>query len=97
MAYFPNGSAAEYLDNQCCQCILPEDAACPILLVQLSFNYEQLDSEGKPNKVAEVMNALINEKGDCQMKPLLDENVDTERLQLQIFDLETKLDQEKKK
>lgn len=72
MAYFPNGSAGEYLDNQCGECPLPMDAPCPILSVQLDYNYEQHDKEGLRTKVSEVLNRLVNEKGDCQMKPLLD-------------------------
>lgn len=72
MVYFSNGTEGEYLDNQCAECLLPGDAPCPILLMQLNHNYEQFDDEGKKNKVSEVMNTLINEKGDCQMKPLLD-------------------------
>lgn len=73
MAYFSNGSEGMYLEAQCCECLLPGDAPCPVLLAQLNHNYEQFDEEGSPNKVAEILNILVNEKGDCQMMPLLDQ------------------------
>ncbi len=75
MAYFPNSSAGAILDNQCYKCPIPDDAPCPIIYVQTIYNYEQLDEDGKETKVTEVMNCLVNEKGICQMKPILEETI----------------------
>lgn len=78
MAYFPNGTASQYLDNQCGECLIPMDKPCPILYVQLTYNYEQFDEDGKPTKTSEVIDCLVNKKGDCQMKPLLDNHKSVE-------------------
>lgn len=66
MAYFANGTEGEYLDAQCGDCPLGEKA-CPIMGVQMLFNYDQI---GVP-KLREAMNYLVNERGDCQLRPLL--------------------------
>lgn len=70
MAYFPNATAGDILEQQCADCPLGdgiEEESCPILLVQLLYNYDQCDNK----KLAEAMNCLINEDGICQMRPLL--------------------------
>ncbi len=64
MAYFPNGSSGAILDEQCAEC-LPEDP-CPIAFVQIEYNYEQCNAGQE--KIRELMNILVNEKGECQMK-----------------------------
>ncbi len=64
MAYFSNGSEGEVLDEQCVKC-LPYDP-CPIALVQLEYNYTQC-SAGQ-EKMRELMNCLVDEKGNCRMK-----------------------------
>jgi len=69
MAYFPNGTSGEVLDKQCGECILPDDAPCPILWVQMTYNYSQLDDGNELLK--EAMNCLVDEEGACKMKPLL--------------------------
>ena len=71
MAYFSNGSEGEILHNQCAECPIPDDAACPILWVQLNYNYQQLDKDGKETLTSEVMNCLVDRKGICKMKPLV--------------------------
>jgi hypothetical protein len=66
MAYFPNGSAGVILNNQCSDCPIGRhpDAPCPVLEVQLFYNYDQCDNE----KLEEAMNTLVDEKGICQMR-----------------------------
>ena len=64
MAYFANGSEGAVLDEQCAEC-LPHDP-CPIAWVQLEYNYTQC-SAGQ-EKMAELMNCLVDEKGNCRMK-----------------------------
>lgn len=68
MAYFPNGSSGEVLDSQCSKCPLG-DAGCPILLVQLNYNYKQLD-EGQA-MLKEAMNLLVADDGTCSTFKLL--------------------------
>jgi hypothetical protein len=69
MAYFPNGSAGEVLDNQCADFPLGEKT-CPVALAQALFNYSQF-TNGKPNTVAEVLEVLVNKDSICQLRPLL--------------------------
>ena len=71
MAYFPNSTAGEVLDIQCGDCKLPNDAPCPILLVQANYNYDQLKDGNE--RLREAMSCLINDEGKCLMKPLIDE------------------------
>lgn len=73
MAYFPNGTAGEVLDNQCGECKLSDEAPCPVLFVQMTFNYSQLDDGNKP--LREAMDYLVNEDGRCQMKDCIDKNI----------------------
>jgi hypothetical protein len=68
MAYFSNGSEGEYLENQCADCPL-NDKHCPVFRVQMRYNYDQV-SPGQ-EKLRAAMNLLINEKGDCQVRPLV--------------------------
>lgn len=69
MAYFSNGSEGEVLHAQCAECPIGsnQDAHCPILAVQMEYNYEQIDSQGKRTKMSELMNMLVNDDGECQM------------------------------
>jgi hypothetical protein len=70
MAYFSNGTEGDVLDNQCAQCPLGQ-LPCPVALVQLEYNYEQLDDGNA--KLREAMNLLINEQGICKTFELLKE------------------------
>ena len=71
MGYFPSGTAGEYLDEQCTECIHEDpEAGCPIALVQMEFNYSQHDQGN--GKLKRAMGILINETGDCQMKKMID-------------------------
>jgi len=69
MAYFSNGTEGEVLDEQCGECRLPDDAPCPILFVQGMFNYKQIGRK----QLKKAMNILVDKKGNCQMKPLIDD------------------------
>lgn len=68
MAYFSNATEGEYLDAQCARCQLA-DKACPIVLVQARFNYDQLRKGNE--KLQEAMEILIDKGGNCQMFPLI--------------------------
>ena len=72
MAYFSNGSEGMVLDEQCAQCPVANDACCPILYIQMTYNYKQLDSNGEETLASEVMNCLVDENGTCQMKPIIE-------------------------
>lgn len=66
MAYFSNSTDGDVLNAQCERCPLG-DKPCPILGVQLMFNYDQCDNP----KLKEAMNNLIDEKGKCLLRPLV--------------------------
>lgn len=68
MAYFPNGSAGEILDNQCAKCeFIGPDDPCPVMFVQNWYNYEQVGNKD----LAGCLNYLVSEKGICQMRQAL--------------------------
>lgn len=69
MVYFSNGTHGGVLDAQCGECRVPGDAPCPILHVQLIYNYDQL----KTPVLREAMNLLIDTDGKCLMKPIIDD------------------------
>ena len=63
MAYFSNSTEGAIFDEQCSRCVFGE-RDCPIALVQMLFNYDQVG-----NKTAEeIMNNLVDERGVCQMR-----------------------------
>lgn len=71
MAYFPNGSAGEIFDNQCAGCLHNDpEVGCPIAFIQTHYNYDQLNEGNK--QLREAINFLVDEKGQCEMKPLID-------------------------
>jgi hypothetical protein len=70
MAYFANGSEGCQLDIQCGECRLPDDSPCPILFVQMTYNYDQV--RYGQEKLRDAMDILISDGGECQMKPLID-------------------------
>ena len=66
----PNSDAGLVLDAQCGKCPIGRDETelCPILFVQLTYNYDQCDVP----KLGEAMNLLVDERGRCKMFPLLE-------------------------
>ena len=68
MAYFSNSTEGDILDQQCDDCIVPDDAPCPVLLAQIMYNYDQIENE----KLEKCLNLLVNKAGECQMKKVLD-------------------------
>jgi len=62
MGYFANSTEGMYFDEQCSK-YKYGDKACPIALVQISYNYETAN-----NKVAtNILNTLVKDNGDCMM------------------------------
>lgn len=68
MAYFSNGSEGDIFHKQCDEC-LPWQP-CPIILVQLEYNYDQLN-EGN-EQLQECLNYLVDADGICQMKQCIE-------------------------
>jgi hypothetical protein len=67
MAYFANGTEGLGLEEQCETCLHGMyDGLCPVVSVQLTYNYKQLDAGNGDLRAA--MNMLINEQGQCRMK-----------------------------
>ena len=67
MAYFPNGTAGEILDNQCCDCLHEDEWAwCPVYAIQSLFNYDQVDKGQE--KLRQAINMLVDEKGICKVR-----------------------------
>ncbi len=69
MAYFSNSSEGEIFDEQCYNCIFG-DEPCEVALMQLTYNYDQF-TNGKPNKLAEIMNLFVDKKGICKLRERL--------------------------
>jgi hypothetical protein len=90
MAYFANGTEGMIFDKQCAECPL-WDKACPIYLVQLEYNYSQCNEKNGDLRAA--MNLLVDKKGICQMKPLIEQSIryPTSPNQLSIPFIELKL------
>lgn len=72
MAYFSNSSEGEVLDVQCYDCPLG-GGCCPVLSVQMLYNYDQL--EDGQEKLREAMELLVDDKGVCQVRKKILENV----------------------
>jgi len=72
MAYFSNSSEGAVLDKQCEECPLEDysDKPCPVIIIQQLYNYDQLYKGNEQLK--EAMNYLVNEKGICQIKLMVD-------------------------
>ncbi len=67
MAYFPNGTAGEILDNQCVDCLHEDEWSwCPVYAVQSLFNYCQIDKGQE--KLRQAINMLVDEKGICNVR-----------------------------
>jgi hypothetical protein len=73
MAYFPNGTAGEVLDDQCDSCLhgMNDGVLCPVYHAQMEFNYKQVDDGQELLRAAMTM--LINEQGKCQMKTAIEQ------------------------
>lgn len=67
MAYFANGTEGDILTNQCHTCLhgMNDDVLCPVVSVQMTYNYDQLNDGNEDLRAA--MNMLIDEQGNCRM------------------------------
>lgn len=70
MVCFPNGSSGAVLEMQCERCPLG-DGSCPVVGIQMLYNYDQLD-DGQ-EKLKDAMSMLVDDQGICQVhKQLMD-------------------------
>lgn len=72
MAYFPNATSGEVLDRQCADCPLG-NGPCPVMGVQMLFNYDQCD-DGQ-EKLRSAMSILVADDGTCQVRKQILDNV----------------------
>jgi len=66
MAYFPNGTAGDILQKQCDKCLhgMNDSLICPVVQVQLTYNYEQIGNED----LQTALNILVDDAGTCRMR-----------------------------
>ena len=62
MAYFPNGTAGEVFDEQCCRCKHGQKF-CPVYFVQSTFNYDAINNE----VATKILNYLVKGNGRCEV------------------------------
>lgn len=73
MAYFSNSTDSDVLDMQCGNCPLGK-GVCPVLQIQMLYNYDQLDVGQE--KLRTAMSLLISNNGICQVREVLYESRD---------------------
>ena len=62
MAYFSNSTEGSVFDYQCSLCKYG-DEQCPIMLVQLLYNYEACNNE----IARKILDTLVEDNGGCAM------------------------------
>lgn len=70
MAYFSNATEGAILDAQCPNC--PGGPQCPVALVQLIYNYDQVTAGNE--KLREAISLLISDDGMCNMRASIIDN-----------------------
>lgn len=82
MAYFSNGSEGAVFDAQCARCRFGQ-SPCPIALVQMDANYDQLkDTTGTARN---ILNNLVHEDGSCQVFEMAKEYFEIDPNQMKLF------------
>lgn len=65
MAYFSNGSEGMCFDEQCGRCKFGQ-SPCPIALVQMEYNYDQIRAQNNGDHTArKILNHLVTDDGVC--------------------------------
>lgn len=83
MAYFSNGSEGMVLDDQCAKCKVGQKP-CPIALVQVVYNYDQLNDES--GTATKILDTLIRPDGTCTVWEMAKEDFAIDPNQLQLFE-----------
>jgi hypothetical protein len=81
MAYYSNGSEGMAFDDQCARCKYGK-SPCPIALVQIDNNYDQLnDTTGTARK---ILDTLVHNDGTCAVYEMakIDFAIDPDQLDL---------------
>jgi hypothetical protein len=82
MAYFSNGSEGTVFDSQCAKCKYGQKP-CPIALVQIDSNYDQLkDTSGTARK---ILDTLVKPDGTCTMWETFKSDFAIDPDQLKLF------------
>lgn len=82
MAYFSNGSEGMVFDDQCAKCKFGK-SPCPIALVQMEYNYDQLkDESGTARK---ILSTLVRDDGTCTVWEMAKQDFAIDPNQLEIF------------
>jgi len=82
MAYFSNGTEGMVFDDQCARCKYGQHP-CPIALVQIDANYDQLkDETGTARK---ILNHLVKQDGTCTMWETFKHDLEIDPSQLELF------------
>ena len=80
MAYFSNGTEGEVFDNQCSKCKYGKEA-CPIAMVQLTYNYDAVNNES----ATKILNTLVLDDGTCTFWQIFKHDLEIDPNQLDIF------------
>ena len=85
MAYFSNGSEGACFDAQCAKCKFGQ-SNCPIALIQLTYNYDQIDNDVEGDTVAtKIMNELVKQDGTCAVFEMAKADFEINPNQLNLF------------
>ena len=81
MAYFSNGSEGAVFDQECAECKYGQEA-CPIALVQMTYNYDACNND----VATKILDDLVKKDGTCEMKKTFskDFKVDAQNLKLDL-------------
>jgi hypothetical protein len=83
MAYFSNGSEGMVFDDQCAKCKFGQ-RECPIALVQIMYNYDQLKDESET--ATKILDALVKDDGTCTMWEMAKADFAIDPDQLNLFE-----------
>ena len=85
MAYFSNGSEGECFDEQCGRCKYGQ-LPCPIALIQMTYNYDQITSKNKGDNTAfQIMDELVKGDGTCTMFEMAKADFEIDPNQMSLF------------
>lgn len=80
MAYFSNGSEGECFEDQCGRCKYGQ-APCPVALMQLEWNYDQVGNE----LAKKIMDNFVKTDGTCTVYEMAKEDFAIDPNQINLF------------
>ncbi len=82
MAYYSNGSEGMAFDDQCARCKYGK-SPCPIALVQIAYNYDQLkDTTGTARQ---ILDTLVRNDGTCAVYEMAKSDFAIDPNKLELF------------